>query len=220
MNAPEPPAGLRPTPDDTTPPSTAVTGALEQYFRENLGSTTETVLKEAARAAGHAQAAIDAAWNAANLQAPSVGGRATQAILAAYGATFALLSLGMLLNSSSSRGEFMPDGPAGILILAISLGVTFVASMLWIASRRAFWSIVALVAILAGFPSLGYSPVQGIAVVAGAVGILWVVWRRDWRDLGTRADIGVLLVVPILLLIGVAGICLASGLPFPSARGS
>jgi hypothetical protein len=211
-------SGVPPTGDDPTPPAAAGPDSLEQYFRENQGRITEDALAERARAAGHTDAAIAAALESTRALPPAAGGRAVRAIIVSYGIVFAVLSLAMLANSSQSRGEFMPDGRGGIFILAISLGVAGLASLVWVASRRAFWSILSVPAFVAGLSALGSSPIWGLALIGGSIGVLWLMWRSDWRDVGTRADIGVLLLVPMLLLLGVGGICLASGLPLPPTR--
>ena len=110
----------------------------------------------------------------------------------------------------------MPDAGGGIMLLAISLGVAFLASLVWIASRRAFWTIVALLLLPGALSALSSSPLWAIALLAGAGALIWAVWRPGARDVGTRADMAVLLVIPVLLLLGVAGTCLVSGLPLPS----
>lgn len=202
------------------PPAGSVTssGSLEDYFRENRATLTEEVLTAKARQAGHSEEAIRSAWAAVGAQPPPAGGRAVRWIAIAYGITFGLLSLGMLLNSSQSRGLFMPDAGAGIAILAGSLVAVFVASLIWIASRRAFWTLAAVFVGLQALSYLSYGGVEAILLLAGSVAILWFLWRPGWREVGTRADLSVLLAMPILLLLGVAGTCVASGLPIPGGR--
>ena len=216
MTTPQPPAGSPGSRGNGTP-GEPIPGSLEDYFRENRDRVTQDVLTERARTAGHSDAAIEAAWAAAAAPPQPAGGRAIRAILIAYGATFALLSVGMLLNTRDMPGNLMQDPRGGIFVLGLSLGACFVASLVWMNSRRAFWSILSILTALGGLSGLGSSPIWGALLIAGAAAVLWLVWRPAWRDVGTRTDLAVLLVVPLLLLIGIAGTCLASGLPIPGS---
>ena len=189
---------------------------LEAYFAANRDTVTEDVLTAEAKAAGHTEEAIQQAWIAVKGGLPPPrGGRAARYVLMAYGITFGILSLLMLLFSSGNRGEFIPTGAGGIAVLAGALLACLVASAIWIGSRRAFWSIVALLAIPAVLSAISSSPIWAVALAVGIAALLWFEWRPGSRDVGPRADLSVLLVVPILLLLGVAGACLASGLPLP-----
>jgi hypothetical protein len=144
-------------------------------------------------------------------------GRAVKAILAAYVITFAILSLGMLANAGKGFGSYMPDATGGIAILAVSLVVAFAASLFWVASRRLFAIGAAVILGLTGAGSLG-SGITGLAMIALAVGIGVVAVRTSSAPgAPTTTTLGVLLVVPVLLLLVVGGICVASGLPIPRA---
>src|SRR5829696_6457949 len=91
---------------------------LAAYVAANYGRFTDAALTAAARTAP-----------------PSQARRAIATILAAYALTFALLSLGMLANSSISQGSYA-NSAIGIMVLGISLGVALLLSLAWVGSRR------------------------------------------------------------------------------------
>ena len=205
-----------PEPATSTPMAAGGAGGLDDYFRQNASSVTEDALTAQAKAAGHSDEAIQEAWARVRGElVPSQGGRAVRNVFIAYIVTFGILSLLMLVFSSSNRGEFMPTGLGGAAILGAALGAAFVASLVWIASRRVFWLLVTLLSIPAVLSSLSYSPGTIIwALVPGAITV--ALWRSSRRDPGTRTDLAILMSLPILLLIGVAGTCIVSGAPFPA----
>jgi hypothetical protein len=111
----------------------------------------------------------------------------------------------------------MPSPEAGIQILAWSLGVTLVASLIWVASRR-FFGVLALALVVAY--GLGARSASGWLSLVGLVTVLvigGVVLLRQPRRvvIGGEASLALLLAVPILMLVVVAGICVVSGLPIP-----
>lgn len=204
---------------DAQPPDVAPDADLAEYFRANLSQFTEAALVAGARKRGYSDMAIQAALEAgrAGVAAAPVRRRAVTAITAAYLVTYLLLDLGMIVNESRVSGEFMPSSGGGIAILTVSLGVAFAASMAWMRNRRTFglffFAALTLVT-LPNVPSL--SPTALIPAAIGIVGFIWL-YRR--RDVGASSATGTeaLVAVPLLLLVVVGGICLASGLPIPRA---
>jgi hypothetical protein len=193
---------------------------LGAYVAANAGRYTDDVLYSTLVAAGYPADDVRAALAtaAANLRPQRTGSRAIGRLLVAYVAVFALLSAGMLLNNRTS-GYLMPNAAGGISILAWSLGAAFVASLIWVASRRLF-VILLLVGValygMAGIAQGGDGIIIGLAAVAlGLGGTIAILRRTD--DPGTRAPtaFAVLLALPMLLLLGIGGICVASGLPIP-----
>jgi len=188
----------------------AAMDSLRGYIAEHGGRLTDEAMIQALLEAGHKEDDIQtvlAAYRAAETAGP-VRSRVIRAITIAYVTVYILLSVGMLANSRPP-GYLMPDARGGIVILTVSLAVAYLGSTIWVASRRAF-GIVAL-AIL----GLG-SVTGGLAVVPiGVIGLIWLLRRRTavGQDGETRFE--VLLAIPIVLLLGVGGICLASGLPWP-----
>ncbi|HEX5588993.1 MAG TPA: hypothetical protein VFX65_01720 [Candidatus Limnocylindrales bacterium] len=175
-------------------------------------------------ASGHEEAEVRAAladYRTAQGAGRPIRRRAIRAIVIAYMVVYALLSIGMLANGREAR-YFMPDAGGGIVILTVSLIVAFVASMIWVASRWAFgillFGLVTLgtiggVASYLSYPEYG-SPIVFVPPAIGILGLIWLL--RRGKPTGQRPiALEVLLVIPIVLLVGVAGICLASGLPIP-----
>jgi len=194
--------------------------AMQAYIQANAGRFTDEALVEALIQAGHdpaaARAAVAAA--AAGQTAPPPRSRAVRSIVIAYVAVFAVLSLGMLANSGRTSGEFVPTGAGGIAILAASLGVAFLISMVWVASRRAFALGLAFIVGLAGLGALTAGGLYGALPLAIAIGIVFLVFRAGPAPARpSTTTVGVLLVIPLLLLLAVGGICVASGLPIPGA---
>jgi hypothetical protein len=204
----------------STPPVDGPTAEkLQAYVDANAGRFTDEALTAELLRAGYDPEAIRAAL--AHAVSRGVGtaptGRAVTTILAAYVVTFAILSLGMLVNAGRSLGEFMPDAAGGIAILGSSLGVAFLASLVWVASRRLFAIGAAVILGLAGVGALS-SGIAGLVMLGIAIGIGVVALRTPApAAMRTPADLGLLLVVPVLLLLVVGGICVASGLPIPRA---
>jgi hypothetical protein len=192
---------------------------LQAYVDANAGRFTDEAITAELVKAGYEPEAIRAALARAGSRglAPAPTGRAVRAILIAYMATFAILSLGMLTNAGQSVGSYMPDAAGGIVILGMSLGVAFVASLFWIASRRLFVFAIAVILGLVGLGSLN-SGISGIVMLGVAV-VIGVLAARSSPGTAGRVPVefGVLLVVPLLLLLVVGGICVASGLPIPRA---
>ena len=197
---------------------------LKAYVDANAGRfTDETITAELTRA-GYALDEIRTALTTAaarGIAGPPTG-RAVRTILAAYLATFAILSLGMLANSGISRDHLLPDANGGIAILAGSLAVAFVVSLIWVASRRGFVLLVALFLGAGGVSAVGSVGAGGSGGLAGvvllgiAIGIGVLVLRAKPAPTGrSTVTFGLLLAIPVLLLLVVGGICVASGLPIP-----
>jgi hypothetical protein len=205
-------------PGTATPPDNGPTAAkLQAYVDANAGRFTDEAITAELEKAGYAQDAIRAALAEAASRGlgPAPTGRAVKLILGAYVVTFAILSLGMLANAGGFSGQYMPDAAGGIAILGASLGVAFVASLFWISSRRLFAIVVAVILGLVGVGSIA-SGIAGLVILALAVGIGVVAVRSSSASAGrSPVELGVLLVVPLLLLLVVGGICVASGLPIP-----
>jgi ABC-type uncharacterized transport system permease subunit len=116
----------------------------------------------------------------------------------------------------------------GIIFLSVALGGAFVASLVWVASRRLFIGLVGGGIAISSLSSLatnlrGDLPlaanVVGVAItllIAGAGVALAVAAARVGRTPAPAAPSSeLLIVVPILLLLAVGGTCVASGLPIP-----
>jgi len=192
--------------------------AMQAYIQANAGRFTDDALVEALVQAGHDPAEARAAVAAASVgqAGPSSRSKAVRSIVIAYIAVFAILSVGMLLNSGQNAGGLLPSGAGGIGVLAVSLGVAFGLSMIWIASRRAFLVGLAVILGLIGAGTLASSGIYGAIPLAIAIGIVIVVFRSAPAPAGpSTTTVGVLLVIPLLLLLAVGGACVASGLPIP-----
>jgi hypothetical protein len=202
------------------PPSSEL---LNAYVAENAGKYTDEAMYEALVKAGHPPDDVRAAIASASshLRPQTAAPRAIRAIVIAYIAVFALLSVGMLLNTRATSGPLMPTALGGIGILAASLFAAFLASLVWLASRRIFIFLILLMIGGYGLGALAQSadtvPVGIVTLVLVAGGVILVF--RTPKSLTGRGEtaLAVLMAVPILLLLGVAGICVASGLPIPGA---
>lgn len=207
---------------DSGSPRSAPQSDLDAYVAANTGRFTDDALYATLVAAGHSPEDVRSALaRASTLRPQRAAPRAVRTIVIAYVAVFALLSIGMMLNGRT-RGYLMPDASGGIGLLAMSLGFAFVASLVWVASRRVF-GILILITIagygLLALTSAGGSPLFGLVVVLVFGGGALLILRRKTVAGGGQPDMAVLLVLPMLLLIGVAGICVASGLPIPGSGG-
>lgn len=208
-------------PGSGTPPEAAPTEErLQAYVDANAGRFTDEAITAELVRAGYAPDAIRAvlAEAAARGQVMPPTGRAVKTILAAYAITFAILSLGMLVNAGADLGSYMPNAVVGIAILAFSLFVAFVGSLIWISSRRVFAIAAAVLLGISGVIGIASSPgFPGVVLLAIAIGIGVLALRTPSALVGRTTTLGVLLVVPALLLLVVGGICVASGLPIPRA---
>jgi hypothetical protein len=192
---------------------------LDAYVAENTGRYTDDALYQTLVEAGYPADDVRAALTRASAghRPRRTGPRAVRTIVIAYVVVFALLSVGMLLNSRPA-GHFMPSGPGGIPILAVALGFAFFASLVWVASRRVFAAIVLVVVglyALAAVTGGGGGLLIGVAMAALAVGGIVVILRTKSVNTGGEPELALLLAIPIILLLGVGGICVASGLPIP-----
>jgi hypothetical protein len=99
----------------------------------------------------------------------------------------------------------------------MALGVGFVGSLIWIASRRGFFLVLGAVLALYGITAIGNRDLIGGGVFALA-GIALAVAAFRFRG-GSRApssaSMEVLVSIPLLILLAVGGTCLVSGLPIP-----
>jgi hypothetical protein len=200
---------------------------LDAYVTANAGRFTDDALYGALVAAGHSPDEARAALARGRTLTPErAAPRARRTILIAYFGVFALLSIGMLLNGRG-RGYLMPDAAGGIALLAGSLGVALVASLVWVASRQLFTLFVALIivayALLAITSGAGGLPLGLVIVFVIGGGFVFLARRRSAGISGggaVQTDIAVLLLLPMLLLIAIAGICVASGMPIPGGTAS
>lgn len=195
---------------------------IDAYIAANEGRFTDEALTAALVAAGHAPEAIAAGLARARTRAratqPQNRPKAVRAILIAYGAVFAILSVGMLLNTAP-RGAYVPPALGGIVVLGVTLLVALALSAIWLATQRGFAIIVLIVVALGSLGGLtaggGAGPVA-LAVTVGSIALAVVLIRRGSK--GTAAAesaLGVLLALPVILLLVVAGACVATGLPIP-----
>jgi len=191
---------------------------LRAYVDANAGRFTDAVITAELVKAGYDPDAISAALAqaASREQGTSQTGRAVKTILILYAATFALLSLGMLLNTY--RAQYAPDAIGGIVILAGSLGFALLLAFAWVGNRRAAALIFALLLGLFGVGTLGSGNVGGFLLLATAIALLVLVYRRgSVPTTRSTATLAALLSVPVILLVIVAGLCIATGLPIPRA---
>jgi len=213
---PSPPTGT----DQAPGPQAGDRAAIDAYVAANAGRYTDEAITAVLIQAGHSPDEVRASIAAAasDERTRPATPRAVRTIIAAYVVTYLLLSAGMLLNSSHPSSTYMPTAAGGIGLLALSLGIAFVLSMIWVASRRGFVIVVVLVAAVSVFSSLTSGGVISIGILLVlVVAIVWLVRRRGSTGVRTDTALGVLLAIPILLLLVVGGICVASGLPIPSA---
>ena len=214
-----PPEGAAPAPPNA---SAEASKNLYAYVETNAGTYTNEAITAALMQAGYAADDIRVALaaTASREVAGPAAGKAVRRILALYIGTFVLLSAGMLLNSGQPVGYLMPTQSAGVGILAVSLVVAFVASLIWVASRRAFAILLLLGVVLgsvSGLSSGGASTVIFLAIVLASLGgvVLVLRGRKLGAGGGPETALGVLLAIPVLLLLVVGGICVVSGLPIP-----
>jgi hypothetical protein len=213
--------------DDAAP---AGASELETYIRANRVRFTEDALRRQALAAGHPPSVVEAALAATrDAGAPVDRGRIVRNVFLTYLAVYLALDFLMLVNPANVTGGFLGDTRAiGILILSMALGAAFIASLVWVASRRLFIGLVgAAIAIstLTSLPSslLVDSPLLAsvvriavtLLIVAAGVGLAIAAARVGRTTTPASPSTELLMVVPILLLLAVGGACLASGLPIP-----
>jgi hypothetical protein len=194
---------------------------LDAYLAANAGRYTDDALYGTLVAAGYPADDVRAALAnaAANPRPQRTVPRAARTILVAYVAVFALLSAGMLLNNRPGGYPLMPNAAGGIWILAWSLGAALVASLIWVASRRLFVIIILGFIGLYGigaFASGGGNFLIGLIIAIFGIGSAVLVLRSPGSAGPVREpELAFLLAIPVLLLLGIGGICLASGLPIP-----
>ena len=193
---------------------------LKAYVDANYGRFTDEAITGELLRAGYAPDDIRVAiQEAARSSVAPPTRRAIGVILTAYAVTFAILSLGMLANTYRGGGCCAPDAAGGIIILAGSLGFALLISLMWVGSRRLAG---VLFAILLGFYGMalltGGSTLAGLVVIGIAVGLIALVLRRNPAPRRrSAATLGALLSVPVILLVIVAGLCVATGLPIPTS---
>ena len=209
--------------------------SLEIYIRENRGRFTEDVLRNGALAAGHPLEAVNAAL-ASTRGDPSVVDRGPIArkVFIWYLAVYLILDALMLINPANNRGEgFLGDVRGiGIVILSMSLGAAFVASLIWIASRRLFVALIGAGIAISGVQTLmsliaamGYRDpdysvpptafLLPIVLVGVGVGVVVAAFRVGRTGAPASPSTQLLMIVPVLLLLAIGGTCVVSGLPIP-----
>lgn len=219
MTEPTGPAGAaRPAPDAAPD---AAPSALEDYLRTMRGSYTEEALRRSALAAGHQPADVDAAL-AATRQSPVTAdrGRVARNIVLAYLAAFAVLAVLIILNpANQGRDDFLGDVRwLGVIVLAIGLGAGLFGSFVWLTSRRFFWALAGAGAVLYGLSMVRDASTDGLVLGVAAIlggGAIVVAAAVLNRRPGVPASpsVSLLMSVPLLILLVVGGICVASGLP-------
>jgi len=152
------------------PPPRSTEGLLA-YLRENRGRFTDEALERSALDAGHTPAEFAAAKARLDSEtaAAPVRARARTILVAAYLGTFLVLVAGMFLNPSARA---YGGSVIGSVILAVTLGVAWLITIVWLRSQS--------------------------------------------RPSPSGAGLTVLLSLPIVLLVLVAGSCLATGMPIPT----
>jgi hypothetical protein len=208
----------------------AATPDLESYIRDNRAAFTEDTLRSQALAAGHPPEAIEAALAATRDTGAAVSrGRLVRNLFLAYLAVYLVLDALMLINPANTTGGFLGDTRAiGIVILSMTLGAAFVASLVWVASRRLFIGLIGAAIAISSLTSLPgsimvESPllasvariVVTLLIVAAGVGLAIAAARVGRTTVPASPSTELLMVVPILLLLAVGGACVASGLPIP-----
>jgi hypothetical protein len=203
-------------------------GDLPGYLRANRGRFTDEALARAAREAGYADDAIQAAM--ADLPdrtqtGAAVRRRAHVLLIGSYAITYGLLTLGMTTGTTSG----MDFRPVGVAILSAALGLAFLVSLAWLGNARLPALLVVggtAIFIAVGFlPVLtipeAYVPIEGIvtALVVGIALALFLRWigRSRSARAGAYLAVGSILAFPLVLLIAIAGACVLTGLPIPSA---
>jgi len=201
------------------PPVPAADGALEAYIRENRASYTEPALRAAAIAAGHRPADVDAALTATRGPAAVVDrGRAVRNVFLAYLGVYLVLDVLMLINPANQGEGFLGDVRGlGIVILSVALGAGFVASLVWIASPRAFWFLLGCGIVVYGVSLMtGYQPALVLTLGVSAIGIAILAGAPVYKGQPGRApSVELVMSIPLLILLAVGGVCVASGLPIP-----
>lgn len=202
------PEGWQPTPE-----------GLKTYVEANYGRFTDEAMTGELLRAGYAPDDIRAAiQETARGSVAPPRRRAVGVILIAYAATFAILSLGMLANAYRPDRSYAPDAAGGIVVLAGSLGFALLLSLMWVGSRRLAGLLLALLLGLYGMGLLtGGNTLAGLIVIGIALGLVALVLRRSPApSRRSAATLGALLSVPVILLVIVAGLCVATGLPIPT----
>jgi hypothetical protein len=195
--------------------------SLEAYIRANRGLYTEAALRSQALAAGHSPDAVDAALAATrDLQQPVNVGRVVRRVFLIYLAVYLILDALIFINPANRDSGFLGDlRGIGILILSLALGGGFVASLVWIASRRGFFFVIGCGLVLYGISLLtGYQPTLFVALVVVGLGMaLALAALRYRRTSAARSGVSVelLMLMPLLILLAVGGACVVSGLPIP-----
>lgn len=204
-------------------PAAAIDPGLLAYVRANRATVTEGALRQAAIAAGHAPGAVDAALAATrDVTPPADRGRAFRNIFLAYLGVYLILSALMLVNPANRGSGFLGDRSGiGVAILSMSLGAAFVGSLVWIASRRLFVALLGVIIGLSGVATL-LSSFEGGNVVGALIGvpigaglILAAVYLDRRPGVAASPSMALLMTLPLLALVVIGGICVASGLPIP-----
>lgn len=195
--------------------------SLEAYIRANRGRFTEAALRSQALAAGHSPEAVDAALAATrDLQQPVDVGRVVRRVFLIYLAVYLILDALIFINPSNQGSGFLGDlRGIGILILSLALGAGFVASLVWIASRRGFFFVIGCGLVLYGLSILtGYQPALFVALIVSGIGMALAFAALRYRRQSaapSAVSVELLMSIPLLILLAVGGACVVSGLPIP-----
>lgn len=195
--------------------------SLEAYIRANRGRYTEDALRSQALAAGHSPEAVDAALAATrDLQQPVDVGRVVRRVFLIYLAVYLILDALIFINPANQGSGFLGDlRGIGILILSVALGAGFVASLVWIASRRGFVFVIGCGLVLYGLSILtGYQPTLFVALIVSGIGMALAFAALRYRRQSaapSAVSVELLMSIPLLILLAVGGACVVSGLPIP-----
>jgi hypothetical protein len=185
---------------------------LDRFLRENRGRYTEDALKDAAIDTGYPPPMVDAALaGLRERERPSmvVKTRARAIIVGAYALTFVVLSAGMFVNEGNS-------GALPIVILALVMAVALPFSLLWAAGRRGAAGSLVLIIVALSMGPVGW--------IIGGAALLAAWWRRrNGESSSSPANLAELtlvgaIAVPTVVLLVIAGLCVASGFPLHPTR--
>jgi hypothetical protein len=192
---------------------------LEAYIAANYHRYSEAAIRQSALAAGNDPRAVDALLDRyrGHPAPPGAGKRAARYLVYGYVAVFAVLTVGMIINSLGLVGGGLGGAAlTGIVVLAVTLGVGYGLSMIWVSSRRLGLVIVGGIAALWGLGSLSFGGIGALLLFgAGLVAVVGAILfsNRVGRDVSTSMP--VLLSIPLLILLAIGGACVATGFPIP-----
>ena len=221
-DAPLPPEATREQASAAPEATPAGESPLETYIRANAGRYSEAALRRAALAAGNDPRLVDAALARYGHDAGRTATRtATRATRIVYLVAFVVLSLGMFLNGVTNAGDSYGGTFLAIVVWGVVLALGYAAAHLWLASRRAGLLVLGLIVALAGFASLGMGGAGPILVLATGLAVMAAAFRFGGQVAPAMStSLPVLLSVPLLIVLALGGMCIATGLPIPWTNGA